>query len=131
MIHCDGAIIPEEGEVRSVTGIEHELELWPGSKRPKACRFTLTMADGERLSLEADEIGTIFLGPAPSAWSDADANVLAAADANAFGSDQHCRFQMAAQTGYGIVEFTVPGGINRHVRPPAQTGGRRPPTPRR
>ena len=123
VIHCDGGIIPEEGDVRSVTGIEHELELWPGSKRPKASRFTLTTADGERLSLEADEIGTIFLARAPNAWSDADAEALAAADANAFGFDQHCRFQMNGETGYGIVEFIVTGGSRRYGIPPAEIGG--------
>ncbi len=123
MIHCDGGIIPEEGEVRSVTGIEHELELRSGSKRPKASRFILTTADGERLSLEADEIGTIFLARAPNAWSDADVEALAAADANAFGFDQHCRYQMNGETGYGIVEFIVTGGSKRYGIPPAEMGG--------
>ena len=123
VIHCDGGIIPEKGEARSVTGMEHELELWPGSKRPKASRFTLTMADGERLSLEAEEIGTIYLGPAPNVWSDADAEVLAAAGANAFGLDQHCRFQMNGETGYGIVEFMFTGGSKRYGIPRTEIGG--------
>ena len=35
VIHADGALIRESGEVRPVTKIEHELELRPRTKRPK------------------------------------------------------------------------------------------------
>ena len=123
VIHVDGGIIPEEGETRRITGIEHDLELWPGTKRPKVGRFTLTTADGERRSLEAAEIGTIFLGPAAGAWSDADAKALAAADAGAFGFDQHCRFQMDGETGCGIMEYMVTGGSRRYGIPRTEIGG--------
>lgn len=123
VIHADGGIIPERGEARPVTAIEHDLELWPGTKRPKLGRFTLTTADGERLSLEAAEIGTIFLGPGASAWSDSDANSLAAADAGAFGFDQHCRFTLDGETGYGIVEYMVTGGSRRYGIRRTQLGG--------
>ncbi len=123
LIHCDGGIIPEEGAVRPVIGIEHELELWPGSKRPKTGRFTLTTQDGERVALEADEIDTIFLGRAPSAWSGSDARALDAADASAFGFDQHCRFQMNGEIGYGIVEYMMTGGSSRYGIPRTEMGG--------
>jgi len=123
VIHVDGGIIPEEGEPRRVTNIEHELELWPGTKRPKVGRFTLTTADGERVSLDAAEIETIFLARTPNAWSDSDAKALAEADANAFGFDQHCRFQMNGETGYGIVEYMFTGGSRRYGIPRTEMGG--------
>ena len=123
VIHVDGGILPEEGDTRRITRIEHDLELWPGTKRPEVGRFTLTTADGERRSLEAAEIGTIFLGPAAGAWSDADAKALAAADAGAFGFDQHCRFQMDGETGYGIVEYMMTGGSRRYGIPRTEIGG--------
>ena len=123
VIHCDGAIVPESGAARPVTAIEHELELRPGTKRPQSARYALTLADGERVTLEVEEIGSIILGPSPAAWSDDDADTLAAADAAAFGFDQHCRFRLAGQTGYGIVEFMVTGGSRRYGIPPATFGG--------
>lgn len=123
VIHCDGGIIPEEGEARRITSIEHELEIRPGVKRPKAARFALTTADGDQLTLEAGEIGSIFLARAPGAWSDSDAETLAEAEVSAFGFDQHCRFQMNGETGYGIVEYMLTGGSRRYGIPPAEMGG--------
>jgi hypothetical protein len=123
VIHCDGAIVPESGPARPVTAIEHGLELRPGAKRFRAARYTLTLADGEKVALEAEEIGSIILGPAPAAWSEDDADTLAAADTAAFGFDEHCRFRMAGQTGYGIVEFMVTGGSRRYGIAPATFGG--------
>lgn len=123
VIHCDGAIVPQSGEARPVTAIGHELELRPGAKRFRLARYKLTLADGEVVPLEAEEIGSIILGPSASAWSEDDAAALTAADAGAFGFDQHCRFRMAGQTGYGIVEFMVTGGSRRYGIPPATFGG--------
>ncbi|KKK94205.1 hypothetical protein LCGC14_2685170, partial [marine sediment metagenome] len=51
------------------------------------------------------------------------AKMLAEADANAFGFDQHCRFQMGGETGYGIVEYMMTGGSRRYGIPPTQMGG--------
>jgi len=42
---------------------------------------------------------------------------LAEADINAFGFDQHCRFQINGETGYGIVECTFTGGSRRYGIP--------------
>jgi hypothetical protein len=120
VIHADGALTYESGDVRPITRIEHELELSPGTKRPKGGRFQLTLASGETLALAADEIGTIFLGPIASRWSDADGEALAKADAASFGFDQHCRFQLGDETGIGIVEYMVTGGSRRYGIPPAQ-----------
>jgi hypothetical protein len=123
VIHCDGAIVPEEGEARPITKIEHELELHEGEKCPKLGRFALTTAAGERLSLTASEIGTIYLGPAPGAWSDSDAETRAAAEKGAFGYDQHVKFEMNGETGYGIVEYMLTGGSKRYGIPPTAIGG--------
>jgi len=106
-----------------MTAIEHDLELWPGTKRPRQGRFRLTTAGGEVLSLTASEIGTIFLGPGPNRWSDSDAQALAAADASAFGFDQHCWFQLGDKRGVGIVEYMMTGGSRRYNIPPSQIGG--------
>ena len=121
VIHADGAIIHESGEERPVTGIEHELELWPGTKRPRAARFQLRMADGKIESLTAAEIETIFLAPGLTRWTDSDAESLKRADASAFGFDQHCRFELEGQTGSGIVEYMVTGGHQRYGIPPVRT----------
>lgn len=121
VIHADGAIIHESGEVRPVTGIEHELELWPGTKRPRSARFQLTMADGKVESLTASEIETIFLAPGLGRWADSDNESLKRADASAFGFDQHCRFELAGETGSGIVEYMVTGGHQRYGIPPFRT----------
>ena len=75
------------------------------------------------MALEASEIGTIFLGPVASAWSDSDAKALGHADASAFGFDQHCRFRMNGETGYGIVEYMMTGGSRRYGIPRTQMGG--------
>jgi hypothetical protein len=122
VIHCDGAIIPEEGETRPITRMEHELELERGAKRPRLARYSLTTADGGSETIEVEAIGTIYLGPAPGAWSDSDAGTLVQADTNAFGFDQHCRFRMGGETGYGIVEYNFRGGSRRYGIPPVEIG---------
>jgi len=123
VIHADGALVPEQGEVRPITAIEHDLDVWPGTKRPRKGRFLLTAATGEKLALTASEIGTIFLGPTAGRWSDSDAAALAAADAAAFGFDQHCRFQLGDQTGFGVVEYMMTGGSRRYGIPPSRVAG--------
>ncbi len=123
VIHADGAIIHESGEVQPVTKIEHELELWPGTKRPRAGCFQLTIADGKVETLTASEIETIFLAPGMGRWADTDAESLTRADAGSFGFDQHCRFELNGETGHGIVEYMVTGGHQRYGIPPIRTGG--------
>jgi len=119
VIHADGALIRNSGEVRPVVKIEHELDLGPGTKRPKAAQFQLTMADGKVDPLTATEIQTIFLAPGMARWADSDSDALKRADAAAFGFDQHCRFKMGEEQGVGIVEYMVTGGHRRYGIPPA------------
>ncbi|MDO8614146.1 MAG: hypothetical protein Q7T33_00220 [Dehalococcoidia bacterium] len=123
IIHQDGALTRESGEDVPITRIEHELELWPGRKCPRSARYRLTTDSGETLALAAEEIGTIFLGPMTGRWSDSDAKALAAADAASFGFDQHCRFTLGGETGYGIVEYMFTGGVKRYGVPPTKLGG--------
>jgi len=118
VIHADGALIRESGEVRPVTKIEHELELRPRTKRPKVAHFELTMADGKVERLTASEIQTIFLAPGLARWADSDCDALKRADTSAFGFDQHCRFKMGEEQGLGIVEYMVTGGHRRYGIPP-------------
>lgn len=121
VIHADGAITQEPGEVRPVTGIEHELDLWPRTKRPRAARFQVTTADGTVESLTASEIETIFLAPGLTRWADSDAETLQRADSSSFGFDQHCRFNLAGESGSGIVEYIITGGHRRYGIPPVRT----------
>ncbi len=121
VIHADGAVTYESGEIHPIVSIGHELELWPGTKRPRHGRFRLGLASGEQRLLDAEEIGSIFLGPAAGQWSESNLEALASADASAFGFDQHSRFKMAGETGYGIVEYMVTGGSRRYGIPPART----------
>ncbi len=123
MIHQDGAITHENGDILPITGIEHELQLSPGTKRPCQGRFVLRGAGGEKHALVAQEIGSIFLGPRLTRWSDKDPEALAKANEAVFGFDQHCRFEMAGETGYGIVEYMLTGGSERYGIPPAQLAG--------
>ena len=123
VIHADGGIIYESGKIKPVTKIEHELELWPGTKRPKAARYRLTTMDGRVESLTATEIETIFLAPGMTRWSDTDAEATQQADAAAFGFDQHCRFELDGETGFGIVEYMVTGGHKRYGIPALRPGG--------
>src|SRR5262249_18432453 len=118
VIHADGALIRESGEVRPVTRIEHDFVLWPGTKRPKVGRFELTMVDGKIERLVASEIQTIFLAPGSQRWADSDGEALKRADASAFGFDEHCRFELDGEQGVGIVEYMVTGGHQRYGIPP-------------
>ena len=102
-----------------MTKIEHELELWPGTERPKIGQFQLTMAAGNIERLTASEIQTIFLAPGLARWADSDGDALERADAAAFGFDQHCRFELHGEQGVGIVEYMITGGHRRYGIPPA------------
>jgi hypothetical protein len=117
VIHADGAVTRESGVVQPITAIAHELELWPNAKRPKQGRFRLTLASGDVLSLTADEIGSICLGPMTSRWDESDAEALAKADATSFGFDQHCRFELNGEAGIGIVEYMLTGGCEKYGIP--------------
>lgn len=123
VIHEDGAVTYESGETKPITGIEHDLELHPGTKRPRTGRFRLRLAEGKELPLAADEIATIFLGPMTSRWSLNDAEAVKSADAAAFGFDQHCRFTLNGETGYGIVEYMMTGGSKRYGVPASKLPG--------
>ncbi len=118
VIRADGALVPESGEVRPVVKIEHQLELWKGTKRPRMANFRLTMADGRVERLIASEIQTIFLAPGMARWPDSDGDALRRADAASFGFDQHCRFELGGEEGVGIVEYMVTGGHRRYGIPP-------------
>jgi hypothetical protein len=123
VIHQDGAIAGESGDVRPITRIEHDLTVEPGRKCPQSGRFRLGLADGETLEMTADEIGTIYLGPMLNRWDEAAEGALARADAASFGFDQHCRFQMDGEMGYGIVEYMFTGGVPKYGIPATKLGG--------
>ncbi len=123
VIHQDGAVTYENGNIRPIRRIEHELQLNPGTKRPKSARYRLTTADGETLQLGASEISSIFLFPPMTRWSDSDAEALAKADAVSFGFDQHTRYELNGETGFGIVEYMMTGGSKRYGVPPTRLEG--------
>ena len=122
IIHQDGALTHENGDVRPITRIEHDLELNAGTKRPKSARFRLTTADGETLQLGAREISSIFLFPPMTRWAE-DPQTLAQAEAASFGYDQHTRYELNGETGFGIVEYMFTGGVQRYGIPATRIGG--------
>lgn len=119
LVHFDGGMVPEEGPIVRLTAMEHQLELWPGTRRPRGGLFRLTSQGGERWELEAQELVSIFIGGPGPKFSLDDKDALAQADRQAIGFDQFCRFRMGADEGYGIVEFMVVGGSERYSIPPA------------
>ncbi len=124
IIHQDGAITYVDGTVRPITRIEHELEVTPGARRPHNARFRLTTDDGEVHALTAAELNSCFLAVPQSRWSDSDTEAMARLDATAYGHDQHVRYEMNGETGYGIVEYMFTGGVNKYGVPPTKLGGR-------
>lgn len=124
IIHQDGALVTESGDVRPITKIEHDLTVEAGKKCPRSGRFRFGLASGKSLELTADEIGTIYLGPMLSKWDESEEGAADRADAASFGFDQHCRFEMNGETGYGIVEYMFTGGVARYSVPPTKMGGR-------
>jgi hypothetical protein len=119
IIHQDGAITYEDGTVRPVTRIEHELEVTPGTRRPRNARFRLTTDDGEAHALTAAELTSCFLAVPQNRWSESDAEAMARLDATAYGHDQHVRYEMDGETGYGIVEYMFTGGVKKYGVPPS------------
>ncbi|HSP55744.1 MAG TPA: hypothetical protein VLS25_09155 [Dehalococcoidia bacterium] len=119
IIHEDGAITYEDGRVRPITRIEHELEVTPGHRHPRHARFRLTTDDGEVHGLTAAEISSTFLAVPQTRWSESDAQAMATYDARSYGHDQHVQYEMGGETGYGIVEYMFTGGVKKYGIPPS------------
>jgi len=122
-VHFDGAKVPEEGPITRFSGMAHELELWPGTRRPRRGLFRLALEGGGHWELEAQELTSIFIGGPGPRWSEDDSKALAQADQQAVGFDQLCRFRLGDDEGYGIVEFFVVGGSERYGIPPVSWPG--------
>src|SRR5574341_452269 len=114
IIHEDGAITYEDGAIRPITRIQHELEVTPGARRPYNASFVLTTDDGEAHSLTAAELSSCFLAGPQSHWLEPDTETMKRLDATAFGHDQHVRYEMNGETGYGIVEYMFTGGVKKY-----------------
>ncbi|GBD12458.1 hypothetical protein HRbin24_00465 [bacterium HR24] len=121
-VYCDGALVPESGQARRLLSLAHELELWPGTRRPRRARLSLALEDGEEISLVAEEAASIYLGRQPAVWDEGDAEALAQAEAAAFGYDQLCRFRGDGLEGWGVVEYVFVGGCQRYGIAPARLG---------
>lgn len=121
-IYCDGALVSESGELQRVLSMAHELELWPGTRRPRRARLRLTLSDEGGLELAAEEAASIYLGRQPSFWSEEDRQAVAQAEASAFGYDQLCRFSGDGLEGWGVVEYIFVGGCRRYGIAPARLG---------
>ncbi len=119
IIHQDGAITYEDGTIRPITHIEHELEVTSGMRRPRNARFRLKTDDGEAHALTAAELSSCFLAVPQSRWSESDAQAMARLDATAYGHDQHTRYEMDGESGYGIVEYMFTGGVKKYGIPPS------------
>jgi hypothetical protein len=123
VIHQDGAITTEAGDIHPITAIAHDLDVPEGRKVPRFGRFRFTMASGDTVEITAEENSTIYLGPMQNRWDEAEEGALERADSASFGSDQYCRFQMNGETGYGVVEYMFTGGVARYGVPATKLPG--------
>jgi hypothetical protein len=121
-LYCDGALVGEDGQVRRLLSLAHELELWPGTRRPRRARLSLALEGGPGLELTAEEAASVYLGRQPPQWSEEDGEALARAEAAAFGYDQLCRFRGPGVEGWGVVEYVFIGGCRRYGIGPAALG---------
>ncbi len=117
IVYLGGAVTREGGAVTPITSFEQEIELWPGSKRPRRGHMTITTAAGDTLSFDAREISSVFLGYPSTRWSEADAAVLAEAEARAIHFDQFCEFTMGEERGYGLIGYHLHAGSSRYGIP--------------
>jgi len=117
-ISIDGALVRASGEVRPFVSMEHQLELWPDSKRPRSAAYTLTDAEGKKLSLTASELSTICIALAvPPHFQEIDQETWRKAQASSLGFDQFCRFRCGDDVGYGVIEYMLVGGSQRYNIP--------------
>jgi hypothetical protein len=124
VIHQDGAIVHESGEIQPIKTIAHELEVPPGRKCPARARYTFGLESGETVELTAEGMDAIMLGPMfGGRWDESDPEVVAKADADSFGFDQHNRFQMNGEDGIGVIEYMFTGGVQKYAIPPAKAPG--------
>lgn len=124
LIHQDGAIVHESGEVQPIKTIEHDLEIAPGRKCPTRGRYRFGLESGETVALTAEGMSSVMLGPMlGSSWDESDAELLAKADGDSFGFDQHCRFEMNGEQGLGIVEYMFTGGVQKYGVPATRLPG--------
>jgi hypothetical protein len=124
IIHQDGAIVHESGEIQPIKTIEHDLEIPEGRKCPTRGTYRFGLESGETVSLTAEGMGSVMLGPMLGGkWDESDPEVLAKADADSFGFDQHCRFEMNGESGLGIVEYMFTGGVQKYGVPAARPPG--------
>jgi hypothetical protein len=114
-ISMDGALVRAGGEVRPFVAMEHELELWPGAKRPKSASYTLTDIEGKKLALSAGELSTICLAlGVPLHFEESDQETWKKAQASSLGFDQFCQFRCGDDVGYGVIEYMMSGGSQRY-----------------
>jgi hypothetical protein len=114
-ISMDGALVRAGGELRPFVSMGHDLELWSGTKRPKAASYALTDAEGKRLALSAEELSTICLAlGVPTHYEERDEETWGKAQAASLGFDQFCRFRCGDDVGYGLIEYMMTGGSQRY-----------------
>jgi hypothetical protein len=120
-IHSEGAVTYESGEVRPIRAIEHDLAIEPGAKHPTRAVYRLS-TEKETLTLSAEEISTIYIGPLGQSWDESDPEALKRAGEASFGFDQYTRFTLDGRSGIGIVEYMMTGGSKRYGVPPTRIG---------
>jgi hypothetical protein len=123
VIHQDGAITTESGDVRPIKAIEHVLDIPAGRKCPQFGRYRFTMASGDPVLLTAEEMSSIYIGPMLTRWDEAEEGAKERADAAAFDFNQSCRFEMNGETGYGVIEYNFTGGVKKYGVPPTKMPG--------
>lgn len=115
-----------------MTGIEHDFEFEPGSRRLKSGRIVLSAVDGSRREVTMRALSRVFLmcggyvmgfrGFTHGLWlgpSFIDGVKLDMTDINevneaSFIDDVMCEFSCGDDVGYGIVKVVIPMSYPKH-----------------
>jgi len=122
-----GIVYPygDGGKGLELTGMDHDFEFEPGSRRLKSGRVIFSAVDGSKREVTMRAVGRVFLkcggyfgfrGFAHGLWqgpSFVDGVTLDMTDADkvneaSFLDDVMCEFRCGDEVGYGIVELVIP-----------------------
>lgn len=121
-LYMDGAVTTTDGRVLPIARFEHDIfELHePHKKRAKRRVFRVELQNGEKFTMEAEEIGSIIFAPLPDEWVESDEETMGLAQDVALWYQQHTRFSIGEARGIGFVENLVAPGSEWRGIPPTE-----------
>ncbi len=120
VLYCDGAVVTKDGDINSISRIDHEWTLAPGARHPTRVGLVLSLASGESVHVECRELGTHFVGALPGHWSESDPAARALAEANAYSIEACCEFAVGAERAIGIYDVISRPGYRRYGLAPLE-----------